>query len=111
MSYTAYTRDGTYWTLRKQQEWHLVCRLHSGTGEVVERYGWYRRAGAAGTAVGALAYRAALTEARDSTRNDAVRGDLQRRLDEMRPDAVPEPDHPANDPPAEAHGDDPDQAE
>lgn len=45
-------RDGTYWTLRKQGPWFLVVQLRSGTCDEVQRYGWYRRAGAAATAVG-----------------------------------------------------------
>lgn len=111
MAYTGYTRDGTYWTLRKRADWYVVCRLRSVTYDELERYGWYRRPGAAATAVGALSYRAALAEVRDTAPNDAVRGDAQRRLDEMPSDAVPEPDRAADDAPPESPEEDPDQSE
>lgn len=84
MAYTAYTQDGTYWTLRKRGQWFLVSRLESGTYEEVERYGWYRRAGAAATAVGALTYRVALQDA-----TKLIRDGLQARLDEMGLGAIP----------------------
>lgn len=106
MAYTAYTRAGTYWTLRKRGDWYLVCLLRSGTYEEVDRYGWYRRAGAAATAVGALTYRTALAEVRDS-----IRDDLQRRLDEIGLGSVPAPDRPASDTPAPEAPEEPDQAE
>ncbi len=97
MAYTAYTRAGTYWTLRKRGSWYLVLQLRSGTYEEVDRYGWYRRAGAAATAVGALTYRAALSEI-----TELIRDDLQSRLDEMGLGAVPQPDRPASETPPEA---------
>jgi hypothetical protein len=96
VAYTAYTRAGTYWTLRKRGDWYLVVQLRSGTYEEVDRYGWYRRAGAAATAVGALTYRSALAEVRDT-----IRDDLQRRLDEIGLGAVPTPDRPASDTPVD----------
>lgn len=97
MAYTSYTRDGTYWTLRKRGQWFLVLRLQSGSYAEVERYGWYRRAGAAATAVGALTYRSTLQEA-----TAVIRDGLQQRLDEMGLGAVPTPDRPATDTPADA---------
>jgi hypothetical protein len=97
MAYTAYTQDGTYWTLRKRGNWFLVLRLESGTYSEVERYGWYWRAGAAATAVGALTYRVALQEAKD-----IIRDGLQQRLDEMGLGAVPKPDRPGGDTPGDA---------
>jgi hypothetical protein len=106
MAYTAYTRAGTYWTLRKRGSWYLVLLLRSGTYEEVDRYGWYRRAGAAATAVGALTYRAAIVEA-----TDIIRDGLQSRLDEMGLGAVPKPDRPASDAPVEADVEDTEPAE
>jgi len=103
MAYTGYTQDGTYWTLRKRGKWFLVLRLESGSYGEVERYGWYRRAGAAATAVGALTYRVALQEA-----TDIIRDGLQARLDEMGLGAVPKPDRPGTETPGDAvpEGDD-----
>lgn len=103
MAYTAYTRAGTYWTLRKRGSWYLVCLLRSGSYEGVDRYGWYRRAGAAATAVGALTYRAALTEA-----TEVLRDGLQSRLGLG---AIPKPDRSAADAPADAGLADEEQAE
>lgn len=97
MAYTAYTQDGTYWTLRKRGQWFLVLRLESGTYDEVERYGWYRRAGAAATAVGALTYRVALHEA-----TNIIRDGLQARLDEMGLGAIPKPDRPGTETPRDA---------
>ncbi|MEO3939339.1 hypothetical protein V3N99_21725 [Dermatophilaceae bacterium Soc4.6] len=94
MAYTAYTRDRTYWTLRTKGSWYLVLRLRSGSFEEVERYGWYRKAGAAATAVGALTYAVALNEA-----TELIREGLQQRLDEMGLGAIPKPDRPAGNPP------------
>ncbi len=103
MAYTGYTQDGTYWTLRKRGKWFLVLRLESGSYGEVERYGWYRRAGAAATAVGALTYRVALQEA-----TDIIRDGLQARLDEMGLGAIPKPDRPGTETPGDAvpEGDD-----
>lgn len=85
LAYTAKkTQDGTYWTLRKRGQWFPVLRLQSGSCAEIERYGWYRRAGAAATAVGALTYREALQEA-----TDIIRDGLQQRLDEMGLGAIP----------------------
>jgi hypothetical protein len=106
MAYTAYTRAGTYWTLRKRGSWYLVLLLRSGTYEEVDRYGWYRRAGAAATAVGALTYRAALIEA-----TEVIRDGLQSRLDEMGLGAVPQPDRPASESPVEVDVEDTEEAE
>lgn len=97
MAYTGYTRDETYWTLRKRGNWYLVLRLRSGSYEEVERYGWYRRAGAAATAVGALTYAVALSEA-----TELIREGLQQRLDDMGLGAIPKPDRPATKPPEDA---------
>lgn len=97
MAYTSYTKDGTYWTLRKRGSWYLVSRRASGTYAEVERYGWYRKAGSAATAVGALSYRVALLEA-----TEAIRADLQKRLDEMGLGAIPKPDRPGGETPAGA---------
>lgn len=92
--YTDYATDGTYWTLRKRGSWYLVARRASGTYEEVERYGWYRRAGAAATAVGLLSYRKGIVEGAGIVR-DAV----QAKIDELgrlvpKPDKAPseEPD-------------------
>lgn len=95
MSYTSYAQDGTYWTLRKRGSWFLVIRLKSGTYSEVERYGWYRRAGAAATAVGALTYRLALEDAKT-----LIRDGLQAKLDELGLGVVPPPDR--KDTPADA---------
>jgi hypothetical protein len=97
VAYTSYTRDGTYWTLRKRGGWYLVSRRRSGTYEEVDRYGWYRRAGAAATAVGALTYRLALQEA-----TEQIRESLQARLDEIGLGVIPKPDRAAGDAPSEA---------
>jgi len=103
MAYTSYTQDGTYWTLRKRGPWFLVVRLRSGTYDEVQRYGWYRRAGAAATAVGALTYRVALQEA-----TETIRDVLQARLDDMGLGAVPKPDRPASETPGDAAPEDDD---
>lgn len=104
MAYTGYTQDGTYWTLRKRGQWFLVIRLRSGSYDEVERYGWYRRAGAAATAVGALTYRVALQEA-----TDIIRDGLQARLDEMGLGAVPKPDRAGTDTPKDAAAEEDDE--
>lgn len=106
MAYTAYTQDGTYWTLRKRGSWYLVLRLTSGSYDEVERYGWYRRAGAAATAVGALTYRLALTEA-----TEIIRDGLQKRLGEMGLGAIPKPDRAASDAPLDIDSDEADDTE
>ncbi len=97
MAYTGYTRDGTYWTLRKRGKWYLVLRLRSGSYAEVERYGWYRKAGAAATAVGALTYAVAISEA-----TELIRDGLQQRLDEMGLGAIPKPDRSPAAPPEDA---------
>lgn len=97
MAYTAYTTSGTYWTVRKRGRWYLVCRLEAGTYREVEKYGWYRKPGAAATAVGALTYRDALAEAKD-----VLRDSLQARLDEIGLGAVPKPDRGGAEQPADA---------
>lgn len=102
MAYTGYTRDGTYWTLRKRGSWYLVLRLRSGSHAEVERYGWYRKAGAAATAVGALTYAVALSEA-----TELIREGLQQRLEEMGLGAIPKPDRPPATPPEDADEGDP----
>ncbi len=106
MAYTAYTRDGTYWTLRTRGKWYLVLKLESGTYREVDRYGWYRRAGAAATAVGALTYREALSEA-----TDVIRDSLQSRLDEIGLGAIPKPDRPGKDQPPDAKDEPQDEGE
>ena len=106
MTYTSYTADGTYWTLRTRGRWFLVLRLESGTYAEVERWGWYRKAGAAATAVGALTYRSALEDARDS-----IRDGLQLRLDEIGLGVIPKPDRPGRDEPGDAGPPDSDQEE
>lgn len=97
MAHTAYTRDGTYWTVRKRGDWYLVSRRRSGTDDEVEQYGWYQRAGAAATAVGVLTYRLALQEA-----TDEIRETLQARLAEIGLGMIPKPDRPAGDAPTDA---------
>ena len=67
--YTAYTQDDTYWTIRKHGNWYRVARLRSGLYDEVERYGWYRSAGAAATAVGVLSYRKGLEDGHDMMRS------------------------------------------
>ena len=97
--YTAYSSDNTYWTLRKRGGWYLVLRLRSNTYEEVQRYGWYRRAGAAATAVGLLSYRLGLYDG-----TVAVKMALDGRL-ELLAKRLPKPDRP---PDAEPEGEDED---
>lgn len=84
--YTAYADDNTYWTLRKKGRWYLVSRRRSGTYADVERYGWYRRAGAAATAVGLLSYLKGLADGQQ-----LVRTAIQQKLDELGM-TMPEPE-------------------
>ncbi len=105
MAYTAYTRDGTYWTLRTRGKWYLVLKLESGTYREMGRYGWYRRAGAAATAVGALTYQEALSEA-----TDVIRDSLQSRLNEIGL-GIPKPDRPGKDQPPDAQDEPQDEGE
>jgi len=88
-NYTEYAEDGTYWTIRKHGDWYRVARLEAGSYVEVERYGWYRRAGAAATAVGLLSYRAGLAAGMGM-----AHAAIQAKLDELdlvlpMPDAGP----------------------
>lgn len=87
MSFTSYTQDGTYWTLRTRESWFHVVRLTAGSLVEVERYGWYRKAGSAATAVGALTYRIAREDAQS-----LVQISLQAKLDELGLGLIPQPD-------------------
>ncbi|MEU2106562.1 MULTISPECIES: hypothetical protein [unclassified Nocardia] len=69
--YRNYTADGTYWTVRKQGRTYWVVRIDPTDGEyrVVEWWGGYHRAGAAGGAAAQLAYQQALSAAKEVLRD------------------------------------------
>jgi hypothetical protein len=87
MSFISYSQDGTRWTLRTRGSWFLVVRLTAGSLCEVERDGWYRKAGLAATAVGALTYRMALQDTQS-----LVQIDLQAKLDKLGLGLIPQPD-------------------
>lgn len=98
--YTAYAQDDTYWTLRKRGNWYLVVRLQSGTYDEVERWGWYRRAGAAATAVGVLSYTKGIADG-----HTIIGAALQQKLAELGL-IVPAPDEGPAAQPTEAPAED-----
>ena len=100
--YTAYAQDDTYWTLRKRGKWFLVLRLNAGTYDEVERWGWYRKAGAAATAVDLLSYTKGIADG-----NVIIASALQDKLNELGL-IVPKPDQGPKDEPAGAMEDDED---
>jgi len=88
--FTDYAQDSTYWTIRKRGSWYLVARRRSGSYEEVQRWGWYKRAGAAATAVGVLSYLKGLADG-----EAMMREALQEKLSQLglvvpMPDTGPE---------------------
>ncbi|TQM30596.1 hypothetical protein [Nocardia bhagyanarayanae] len=78
--YRNYTADGTYWTVRKHGKVYWVVRVDpSGGGyKMVEWWGGYHRAGAAGGAAAQLAYNQAVADAKER-----LRGHLHDALDSI----------------------------
>ena len=97
--YTDYAKDSTYWTIRKRGAWYLVARRKSGTYDEVERWGWYKRAGAAATAVGLLSYLQGLSDG-----ESMMREALQEKLNDLGL-VVPKPEKAANEEPDEGEPD------
>lgn len=87
--HTDYAQDSTYWTMRKRSGGRfVVLRLNSGVYDEVERWGVYKSAGAAGTAVGVLSYLKGLSEGQE-----VMRAALQEKLNELGL-VIPPPDAP-----------------
>ncbi len=90
-SFTGYSSDATYWTMRKQGDWYKVVRLASGSLVEAELLGWYRNAGSAATAVGVLAYLQGLEDAKD-----AARKGIQDKINSLGGwQSIPAPDSPS----------------
>lgn len=83
--HTGYTQDGTYWTIRKRGKWFIATRLNSGRYDEVERWGEYKSAGAAATAVALQSYQKGLSDG-----EAMMRAVLQGKLKEI--GLIPQPD-------------------
>ncbi len=66
--YRRYSKDGTYWTVRKRGRYYEVVRLQPGTYEQVDSWGAYNSAGAAAGAAAELAYQQGVEDAQEDLR-------------------------------------------
>lgn len=68
--YTDYTQDSTYWTIRSGATGTWSHADSPERTRRLKRWGWYRRAGAAATAVGVLSYLKGLREGESMMRRN-----------------------------------------